>query len=462
MSNGLTYLFVFLQLYSVKGSPPRMPESVSVTSVGANFLVQWRPPTVSYGPILHYQVVYNLLPEEDSVTMTTNGQTFVLIPVDEHPGRLYRIMVFAENADGLSRPSRPRYVRVTNGCGGNRYVKPETSINVISPFYPTRFEHNSLCSWILSTNASYVLSVTINDFNFSADSCINDFISLRDRSVNHGGKLCNISDGAFLSQGNETELSLHTGPNGWGRGFNVTVRSEVPLPKQPAYVKVIAMNNVITVSWSPPSNYKGDHITAYRVRYSVLPFTKRFVITLSTKTRRFPISTRGHEGQLYVVKVSAMHRFQEGPTSSPAYVRASCSREIVLAPGKDINITSPGYPQHYLPQVLCNWRITSGSGQPFYFRIAALDVEESLFCSSDYLSVSLWGNTRRCGTVSSPEEFTMVSGELVVKFLTDNHKENTGFIIEIKSETSSLLSPNMTERTTKSTEFRTSTDTVTL
>ncbi|XP_033729971.1 uncharacterized protein LOC117319246 isoform X2 [Pecten maximus] len=430
----LSVLLTSLIYHTVTASPPSVPEAVSVTSVGANILVQWRRPEKTYGPILQYQVVYNVLPSEHDITMTTNGQTFVLIPVAEHPGRLYRITVFAENAEGLSTSSRPRYLRVTYGCGGHRYITPDTSITVTSPFYPTRFEHNSLCTWDLSTNASYVFRVDMDDIDLSDEGCTSDYISLSDMYVEHEERLCKVSKSQLLSRGNRTRLSLHTGSGGSGRGFNVTIRSVVPVPGRPSDVKVVAMKTVIRVSWAPPTGYNVDHITAYRVRYSVLPSARTVVITLPTTKRKFVISTRGHEGQLYVVRVSTMHYFQEGPPSPPSYVRSACSTNIILNPGNDVNITSPGYPGDYLPLVLCKWRIISRSVLPFYFRMTAMDVEESLYCNSDYVSVSTWDNNRRCGLISTPEQFTRVSGELQITFVTDNQHESSGFMIEIKSD----------------------------
>ncbi|XP_060085714.1 uncharacterized protein LOC132565123 [Ylistrum balloti] len=424
--------------YVVTGSPPGVPRIVRVTSVGANLLVQWHPPARTYGHILQYQVIYNVLPDMHDVTMTTDEQTFVLIPVADHPGRLYRITVLAENSQGLSRPSNPRYIRVTFGCGGKKHVLPETSVIVTSSFYPKRLEPSAVCKWDISTNTSFVLKFEIEDIDFNDESCTKDFIKMTGLDVNYEQKLCNKSKSQFVSEGNWTSLTLHTGSSGSGRGFKVRILSIVPVPEQPANVKVAAFDKAIKVTWAPPVDYNVNYITAYRVRYFVFPSSRTLVVTLSARRRSFVISTRGHEGQLYVVKVSVMHQFQEGPPSSPFYVNAACSTNIVLQPNSIINITSPGYPGNYSPHVLCHWKITSGSGRPFYFRMISMEIEESLYCNSDYASVSLWGNNRRCGVISSPEQFALVSGELTLTFVTDFQHEAAGFLAEVKSDLSHL------------------------
>ncbi|OWF50618.1 hypothetical protein KP79_PYT22776 [Mizuhopecten yessoensis] len=279
----------------------------------------------------------------------------------------------------------------------------------------------------------------MDDLDFRDESCTNSYIRLSDTKEEYNN-MCYASSTQFLSKGNWTKLTLHTGSDRTGRGFRITVRSIVPVPENLSNVKVVAVKRVIKVSWEPPTDYNTDHITAYRVRYSVLASTNTLAVTLPASRRSFVINTRGHEGQLYVVKVSVMHKFQEGATSSPSYVRAACSTHIVLGPNERINITSPGYPGNYSPLVLCNWRIISGSGGPFYFRTIAMDVAESLFCNSDYVSLSGRDNNRRCGEISTPEQFTRVSGELNVTFVTDDLHQAKGFIIEVKSEIETTLS----------------------
>lgn len=97
---------------------------------------------------------------------------------------------------------------------------------------------------------------------------------------------------------------------------------EVPVPGQPSNVKVKAVGSAIWVSWAPPVGYNVDHITAYRVFYTALPSTRIIAVTLSHTSQNYVISTKSHRGQLFVVKVSVLHQFQEGRPSLPQYARA--------------------------------------------------------------------------------------------------------------------------------------------
>lgn len=134
-------------------------------------------------------------------------------------GKMFYLTVSAENKDGLSKPSRPFYIRSRNdnqptyskftnntvqsyfwlevifgdivsfclfflACGEPLTVTPGSTITLTSPGYPDPVDRGVVCQWGISTTDTYLIQYRFVLIDFMEDSqteehsCNDAFISL--------------------------------------------------------------------------------------------------------------------------------------------------------------------------------------------------------------------------------------------------------------------------------------------
>ncbi|XP_018086790.1 embryonic protein UVS.2-like isoform X3 [Xenopus laevis] len=95
------------------------------------------------------------------------------------------------------------------------------------------------------------------------------------------------------------------------------------------------------------------------------------------------------------------------------------------------NITTPGYPENYYPNLDCTWTITAPTGYKISLQINEFNLEIGIFCIYDYLNIY---NTTRgkvmgpyCGPIDFYYPFESTGNSMVLKFHSDSTTEMSGF-----------------------------------
>ncbi|XP_046548881.1 cubilin-like [Haliotis rubra] len=112
-----------------------------------------------------------------------------------------------------------------------------------------------------------------------------------------------------------------------------------------------------------------------------------------------------------------------------------CFREITLS-GDAANITSPGYPESYGPNLTCGWNIHASSpDRQVGVYIVYLDLEVSYNCQYDRLSFydgpdkSNGSMFTFCGRDSTPRSILSSSNSMYIEFISDSFVNSEGFRI---------------------------------
>jgi hypothetical protein len=61
-----------------------------------------------------------------------------------------------------------------------------------------------------------------------------------------------------------------------------------------------------------------------------------------------------------------------------------------------------------------------------------MDIENSLSCSADYLSISVGGSSRLCGVTDRPSKITTKENNVKITFVSDYKNQRRGFMIKVK------------------------------
>ncbi|CAC5375754.1 unnamed protein product [Mytilus coruscus] len=408
--------------------PPSPPGNIRIESTGREFLIRWQPPMLMNGEILSYLINYNILPSLKVYTIVVKGnQSFALTPFGDHLGQLFLISLQAENDYGLSKQSIPRYIRA--GCGNQLYIGANGTHRVESPLYPHKFHQGVLCVWNIFTNKTHTISIHISDIDFGTDNsgCANNFLMIESDKVKR--KICTkTSDIRF--EDSDVRIVFQSKIGNVGKGFSILVKTVVKNSKPPVNITLSHLGNVILVTWSPPP---GNHlpITSYKLCYKPLPhYSKICIIVLANRGNRFIINTQGHNGQLFLVTMTARIGDVESEFSMNKYLRASCSKSIKVNPRQIINITSPGYSRNYPPGVICQWTVQTADQTPLRIRRIWIDIQNTTACNSDFLKFTSTKIERICGSSRSSSTMIFSNSIAEVTFVSDNTIQGRGFLLQ--------------------------------
>ncbi|KAL3886666.1 hypothetical protein ACJMK2_026646 [Sinanodonta woodiana] len=186
------------------------------------------------------------------------------------------------------------------------------------------------------------------------------------------------------------------------------------------------------MTWAPPTELTLS-VTAYVIDYSVLPDGPTLSIVLGPNKFYFAISTTRFEGKLLVIRITARTENVKGDASQPLYVRAPCHRTIDVDHGVEKNISSPNYPGQYPAGIICTWSIRTNLEPTLAAKFLDFQLDDSSFCSSDYITLSINPDQRLCGVIT-PFTFEAVGSTLDVKFVSDGEKQKRGFLLQVRSK----------------------------
>lgn len=444
---------------------PGPPENLAVVSDSKNIGVQWEEPNQTYGEIKKYIVSWAIFPNMTEMTNVIAGEiTMSIIPVQGHIGRMYRVRVQAENDAGIGPYSLAKYLRIE--CGQNIDIFPLSNVTIMPVGFYSRknLEPGMLCIWKLKTLARYSLDITLNNVDIDENSyekgmtnknCSNSYLQIAE------WKICSKNNDStnYSTDMAELQINLKTGTEPRGTGFSVTVKSVVLLPGPPTNVSIRTSDHAITITWQHP-NEDTFPVTAYRVRYAVITTRELYVLTTASSMRMLSINTDRVEGHVLQVNLTALIGTEEGQQSMSIFVRAPCRRRLNLKTGESRNITSPGYPDLYPSSIICTWYITTQPNVVTYITYFDFHLEDTLFCSSDYIIFSFNPLPEpECSPIKIPRSIFTNSENFTLTFVSDNQNRYKGFLIEIAVSHKSTKSPHgVTSTSSIITEITTTTN----
>lgn len=116
-----------------------------------------------------------------------------------------------------------------------------------------------------------------------------------------------------------------------------------------------------------------------------------------------------------------------------SFLFKACGEHLRLPGSRELQISSPGYPRPYARGISCTWVVDNPQQDNLTVTVVHMDIESSLSCSSDYLSISIGGSSRRCGKILRPISLTTVEKSVKISFLSDYKNQGNGFLIEVKT-----------------------------
>ncbi|CAG0904641.1 unnamed protein product, partial [Darwinula stevensoni] len=114
----------------------------------------------------------------------------------------------------------------STGCGGET---GGAEGSIISPNYPSPYDHRARCEWIIRVNSGSRVRLTFVDFDVdSHPACRRDFVSIREGGTRRGrrvGTYCgNNAPDPIVTDGNEVHVVFRSDGFNNGRGFNLRYR----------------------------------------------------------------------------------------------------------------------------------------------------------------------------------------------------------------------------------------------
>lgn len=428
----ITLICVINCLQYSAGSPPSAPGGVRVVYRETSFIVTWDVPRRTYGTVTNYVVPVTILPEANQ-TVYRSQIPLLVLDAGSEIGKMFYLTVSAENKDGLSKPSRPFYIR--SPCGEALTVTPGSTITLTSPGYPDPVDRGVICQWGLNTTDTYLIQYRFVLIDFKGDSqtggqsCDDAFLSLSD-DQRPTVKICENRSEQDIQRGPIDKFSFSSGIRSRIRKFKVMITAKVKPPGPPTDIKMTSSRTSISMTWSPPIG-RYEPLTSYTLRYRLSNYKREIV--LSPRTPWFSINTLNFKGQLLVFNIYGNISDTKGQESKEQYFRAPCGEHLRLSGSRELQISSPGYPRPYTPGISCTWVVDNPQQDNLTVTVVHMDIESSLSCSSDYLSLSIGGSSRRCGKILRPISLTTVEKSVKISFLSDYKNQGNGFLIEVKT-----------------------------
>ncbi|XP_065939828.1 uncharacterized protein [Magallana gigas] len=442
----ITLICVINCLQYSAGSPPSAPGGVRVVYREASFIVTWDVPRRTYGTVTNYVVPVTILPEVNQ-TVYRSQIPLLVLDAGSEIGKMFYLTVSAENKDGLSKPSRPFYIR--SPCGEALTVTPGSTITLTSPGYPDQVDRGVICQWVLNTTDTYLIQYRFVLIDFTGDSqtggqsCDDTFLSLSD-DQRPTVKICGNRSEQDIQRGPVDKFSFSSGIRSRIKKFKVMITAKVKPPGPPTDIKMTSTRTSISMTWSPPIGHY-EPLTSYTLRYRLSNYEREIV--LSPRTPWFSINTLNFKGQLLVFNIYGNISDTKGQESKEQYFRAPCGEHLRLPGSRELQISSPGYPRPYTPGISCTWVVDNPQQDNLTVTVVHMDIESSLSCSSDYLSISIGGSSRRCGKILRPISLTTVEKSVKISFLSDYKNQGNGFLIEVKTAGEERTSSPQTDLT---------------
>ncbi|EDV28197.1 uncharacterized protein TRIADDRAFT_53561 [Trichoplax adhaerens] len=353
----------------------------------------------------------------------------------------------------------------TTACGGILYAAKGGVL--ASPHYPSNYDNRSFCTWTLTTQPGFVLTLTFTNFNLQQSTgCTADFLQINNGPASGSpllAKLCGSTlPGPFTSSGDALYLMFRTDTNVTAPGFRLVYSSQLNtcggtltrdrgIIDSPGYpttyppdvncvwrINAPAGDTILIsfVSLNMSNNCATDYIEVRDGNSNNATVLGKYCGTTVPAT----FSSTGQ--YIYVNMRTSANGFGTGFRLS--YV-IGCGSALTASTSPQL-IQSLNYPNAYPTNKLCNWQITAPAGVRINLKFNAFDVRgSSNGCFGDYVEIfdGPTIGTPRLGIYcdgNAPNSPIVSSGNSVwIRFNSDRVNTGTGFELEYQQSNQSIV-----------------------
>ncbi|XP_045117385.1 cubilin-like [Portunus trituberculatus] len=375
-----------------------------------------------------------------------------------HSHQLY--IKFTADYSVTYRGFKLQWDSTTLGCGG---LLTGVTGGIISPGYPQPYSHLSDCYWTIRVSQGSFIQLHFTDMDLEpSNDCTYDFVEVRDGSTQHApliGKYCSQEQGIIAINSTTNTLWIRFRADTYinGRGFKATYVTECNR-------KLSGPRGVITTPNFPdpyPHNRNCTWIIEAPKGNSINASFSDFVLEdsmneetgecyydfVEVREAQGLYGTRNQLGHYCrrlppPVFTSARHNILEINFVSDMSVAMNGFRLewIVNGCGGELTkpsetFTSPGYPNAYPRDTVCEWHIQTDPGTRIRITINEIDIESATDCIYDALHV--YGGRDKnsvplvslCHHQTHPIIVTSQGNHAFVSFESDQNVRGKGFNI---------------------------------
>ncbi|XP_061714224.1 cubilin-like [Cydia pomonella] len=309
------------------------------------------------------------------------------------------------------------YTSLSNACGGS-YTSEQGTI--ASPNYPLAYPGSADCEWILSTSPGNRVYVIFEKFDLAfSEGCNEDYLELREN--NGAGRLIGVYCGNLIptntTSATKIYMKFHSDSKNAGTGFlahygflhgnEITglENGEISSPLYPASYegtgeytwRIMSTGESLSLIVDRLEIHTygtrcSNHLAIYDGFDDSAPVLQELCgIQIGTKEVRTSRSVvfiklkldNSNTGSIFHI------RWAESSTEIESPEPINCGSNIteLIRPGKTVTVKSPGYPESYADELMCEWLYKSLPGQHISLEFLDFQLEERPNCFADYVSV---------------------------------------------------------------------------
>ncbi|CAH0396981.1 unnamed protein product [Chilo suppressalis] len=338
--------------------------------------------------------------------------------------------------------------------------------SLIYPLTNSSYDHNSKCAWVIHTATDKVINVTFSKFNLEPEpECMYDFLQIHDGRTSSSqliGRFCGNDlpkGGNIISSNNNLYLWFRSDKTVAKEGFalhwesvkpvcggeiDATTYGHINSPGSPGkyppnrdcywhlsttFGKRISLH-FFALDIESHANCSFDYLAIYDGEQLSDPLIK-----YCNSTQPAPLQSSSSEITIHFHSdaYGSGNGFQI--TFAPVEGIPGCGGYYTLDKGE---IVSPSYNGYYLDNLLCEYKIVTGSDSKIRLDFKSFKLERSVRCRYDYLKVydGPSANSRLVGKFcgnSYPNSYVSTSNSLFIIFKTDHSASSEGFKISFET-----------------------------
>ncbi|KAK3588078.1 hypothetical protein CHS0354_012131 [Potamilus streckersoni] len=354
------------------------------------------------------------------------------------------------------------YQAIVVNCG--RYLTAETSTTTLtSPYYPSQYENNLQCYWIIQAPMNYKIVIRIINIDLQqSGNCLSDYLILHLGTNNDTDRICmnTDTDSIFISVSNKADVTFVTDGSIANTGFLLEYQAVEPCggyitaevltttlnsPSPPLAEYPYRYSSNLFCNWSihaernhriairitdivldENGNCVSDYLKIYLGRNGVYATDR--ICTKSNKELFFISESNKADVLLVTGRLTPKTGFSlqyQAVSTCGGNLTAQIWRTTLTSP-------SPNFPDHFEHNLYCNWTIEAPVNYTIVIQIMEIDLEQSENCSFNYLEVNLGNNNyhRICRKNSTDLFFISMSNKVDVMMVTDGSPTTTDFYLQ--------------------------------
>ncbi|XP_017055443.1 cubilin homolog [Drosophila ficusphila] len=361
-----------------------------------------------------------------------------------------RIILHTDSAIG-GRGFRLRWRLMAFGCGGNLRANMGT---ITSPRYPNEYPLDAHCEWQIRVHPGSGIALLVDDLELEdMGDCQYDklmvYAGIKKPNQAEDINICRLPAGSnqlFELDGNVATLIFSSDSSNSFRGFRLSYRANCVVNLTATTGSIESLNYMepfwetipVNCSWTiraPRGNRVLIEVSHLERHEEHIPNTQTpgglYIVDGGRRNVQHVLATGTVNitgEQLTVVHNASNVNFQLD------YRIDGCMEELRGGSG---SFSSPNHPGMYPNNMECYWLIHVEQDHSVELTIFDLDLEESVNCTKDALTVSSHQNTvanheRHCGATAKLV-LTSSGHKMHVRFISDDSHNGKGFVASYKS-----------------------------